>query len=174
MKSGAQSIIDQELEVGSDRTKEEFSRLRVGTSVKELEHCLWALEYDPFSDNGFRLYNPIHKCYLASIFRTFPDYDNGGSNDTIIAQLNLELEAACTFEANNIASRMYVIEGMTSLQNTNRQWGLLFDSFRSYITPIIRFYFRGYSILQATYNLAQFRALYSRLQDTPLLLLKPI
>lgn len=81
------------------------------TFEEETEDCIWVLKYDPFSDSGFRLYNPVHQCFLASSFRTFPDYDGEQSNDTIVTQLRLELEAACTTEVTDAASRMYILEG---------------------------------------------------------------
>lgn len=69
------------------------------------------LKYDPFVDDGCRLWHPKHNCYLASTFRTFPDYNGVRGNDTITNTINLELEASCTVGANELSSRIYLIEG---------------------------------------------------------------
>ncbi|KAM5440975.1 hypothetical protein MferCBS31731_004114 [Microsporum ferrugineum] len=161
-----QSVIDQELGVEFERAKDEFVRHRVGAFAEGTEDSIWILQYDPFSDNGFRLYNPAHRCHLASSFRTFPDYDGDRNNSTIVMQLDLELEVTCTSDANDSASRMYILEGMTSIQQTPTGRGTMLDHLRTSADVVTYFYYRGLSILQATYSLARFRALYAKTQDT--------
>jgi len=62
-------------------------------------------------DLGFSLYHPKHDCHIATTFRTFPDYDGERGNDTVARILNLQLEAACTTQAKDTASRLFIIEG---------------------------------------------------------------
>ena len=72
---------------------------------------MWTIEYDPYNDKGFRLFNPLQSCYLASSFRPFPDWDNEHGTDTILEQLQLSVESTCTRAVSHVASTFFIIEG---------------------------------------------------------------
>lgn len=79
----------------------------------------WRIDYDPDSDNGFRLYNAYQRCYLASSFRLYPDWDGERGNDTVGAQINQYVEATCTRFASVEASTLFLVEGkIPSCQST--------------------------------------------------------
>lgn len=79
----------------------------------------WRIDYDPDSDNGFRLYNIYQRCYLASSFRLYPDWDGERGNDTVDAQIHQYVEATCTRFASVEASTLFLVEGkIPSLQST--------------------------------------------------------
>lgn len=63
---------------------------------------------------------------------------------------------------------------MTSLQHAENQLGVTLDKVFPWTSTVTRFYYRGFSLLRATYNLARFRALYGSMQDTPSHLLQLI
>lgn len=75
----------------------------------------WRIDYDPDSDNGFRLYNVYQRCYLASSFRLYPDWDGERGNDTVDAQIHQYVEATCTRFASEEASTLFLVEGRISL-----------------------------------------------------------
>lgn len=75
----------------------------------------WRINYDPDSDNGFRLYNVYQRCYLASSFRLYPDWDGEWGNDMIDAQIYQYVEATCTRFASEEALRLFLVEGKISL-----------------------------------------------------------
>lgn len=83
-------------------------------SLNPVGASVWFIQYNPDKDLGFRLYNGAGKCFLASSYRSFPDYDGERVNDTILHQLRLELEATCTAGPTREASTLYAVDGKLS------------------------------------------------------------
>ncbi|KAI0202300.1 hypothetical protein F4808DRAFT_421150 [Astrocystis sublimbata] len=106
---GQRSLIDQEMNiaVGADG----FSRTLVSGQYERSENTTWVIEYDSQADTGFRLLNPAHGCYLASSFRTYPDWDGERSLDLVSNQMNMVIETVCTRMASKAASTFFIIEG---------------------------------------------------------------
>lgn len=67
--------------------------------------------YDAHRDNGFRLWNKAANCFLATSYRTYPNMHGRQSNDTILENLYLELEACCTYPPSRAASTFYAVDG---------------------------------------------------------------
>jgi hypothetical protein len=73
---------------------------------------VWELQYgSSAADAGFRLWNVLARCYLATSYRTFPDYDGMRTNDTVLHQLKLELEAVCSTTPREAASTLFAVDG---------------------------------------------------------------
>ncbi|KAI0147782.1 hypothetical protein GGR57DRAFT_244606 [Xylariaceae sp. FL1272] len=106
---GQTSLIDREMHIGPG--SDGFSRTLVSGQEERSENTTWVIEYDPQADTGFRLLNPAHGCYLASSFRTYPDWDGERSLDVVASQMNMVIETVCTRLASTKASTFYIIEG---------------------------------------------------------------
>lgn len=61
--------------------------------------------------NGFRLYHPKHACYLSTTFKSFPDHAASRINDSLLHELQSELEVSCVQYPNEQASTLYTVEG---------------------------------------------------------------
>lgn len=67
--------------------------------------------------DGFRLYHPKRACYLSTTFKSFPDYTASNINDSLLHELQSELEVSCVQLPNERASTIYNVEGKTSLSS---------------------------------------------------------
>ncbi|CZT24375.1 uncharacterized protein RCC_10100 [Ramularia collo-cygni] len=105
---------------------------------------------------GFQLYHPQQKCYLATTFRSFPNYV--GINDTMLHEVHLELEVACVQQANSRASTLYIVDGYQDL---------ILDQSESLLQPLEYHLKRGAAVIESMRRLATFRKLHHYLQDTP-------
>ena len=69
-------------------------------------------DISPVNQASFRLYHSNRGCYLATTFRRFPESADGPhTNDTILSELRVEVEAGCVRLAHERASRFHIIEG---------------------------------------------------------------
>ncbi|KAF7535864.1 hypothetical protein G7054_g5001 [Neopestalotiopsis clavispora] len=92
--------------------QDSFLRFPLGLHAETSPATVWILDYDPTSDNGFRLYNPDRECHLATTFRPTESTQNSTAHDeSSQADTQLIFEAACTRGASTIASTFWVIEG---------------------------------------------------------------
>jgi len=69
---------------------------------------VWTVMVPP-GEGTFRFYNKTSSCWLATSFRSFPDYDDWTSN-TISREVRLELEANCNTNATLKASTFHAID----------------------------------------------------------------
>ncbi|KAI1114869.1 hypothetical protein F5Y14DRAFT_413181 [Nemania sp. NC0429] len=105
------SIIDRHLYL-RETGEETFFRFHVGAMPNPGPESVWELQYSRSDgDAGFRLWNILGRCYLATSFRTFPDYDGMRTNDTVLHQLKLELETVCSTMPLASASTLFAVDG---------------------------------------------------------------
>ncbi|CAG8960304.1 hypothetical protein HYFRA_00012378 [Hymenoscyphus fraxineus] len=95
----------------NDDTSADFVRWSLSMTAKSTKGSVWTVQYQPEEDLGFRLWNAHSACYLATSYRSFPDWDNEKRNDTILQELKLELEATCTRGVTKKASTFFVVDG---------------------------------------------------------------
>lgn len=65
--------------------------------------------------SGFRLYHSKRDCFLATTFRSFPDYDGLKLNDTMLHELRAEFEVSCVQLASAQASTFYIVDGESGI-----------------------------------------------------------
>ncbi|KAI5923968.1 hypothetical protein F4810DRAFT_666842 [Camillea tinctor] len=102
--------------------------------------------------DGLRLYHPVFRCYLATSFRTYIDYDGDAGNDTVKQAISRISEAVCTRGVSRSASLLGIVEG-------NPQHCLQKDS-----VPLLQ---RGWLLAQATVDLYRWRRQYSVTLELP-------
>lgn len=73
---------------------------------------LWTLTYSPHQSSAFRLRNNLQDCYLATSYRSFPDWDAIHGNDTVLQGLRMELEVTCSTEVTFAASTFDIVDGL--------------------------------------------------------------
>jgi hypothetical protein len=78
---------------------------------KSNDTAAWTLEYDQHDPQKFRLWNKAANCYLATSYRSFPDWDGVKGNDTILQGLGLELEITCLRSVKLAASTREIVDG---------------------------------------------------------------
>jgi hypothetical protein len=83
-------------------------------STYESDASVWHLESHGDTSKGFRLRNQASQCYLGSTFRTFPDVLADRTNDTMLHQLYMSLESACISHPTQLASTLFVVDGIQS------------------------------------------------------------
>lgn len=135
------------------------------------EDTTWIVQYDPSQDGGFRLFNSKERCFLASSFRPYPDWDAERGNDTVANQLSMLIEATCTRAVSKPASTLFVIEG--TLRDEGDEWPI--DcGWLGQIWPLLRsdFVLRGYRVGSALLSLRTTRRLYGEVHDVPRVLLQ--
>ncbi|KAI2629298.1 hypothetical protein GGS26DRAFT_591966 [Hypomontagnella submonticulosa] len=147
---GNPSIVDRELGVYIPDS-EPFVRFEVGTYPAPFFNSTWILEYDEKQrDGGLRFYHPVFKCYLATSFRTYVDYDGDAGNDTVSQVMNRISEAVCTRGVSRSASVLGVIEGNTQQCSQRNSTSLLG---------------RGWTIARATVGLYRWRRQYGNVLE---------
>lgn len=122
--------------------------------------------YDPHSDLGLRLYSPSRNCYLATSWRTYPDYDGTRTNDTLQDALDLELEATCTSDVADDASRLWVIEGILDASEITQPPSKMYTLWQWSLSHLQY----GSELWRASRDSRGFRLKFPHLQDTPTVL----
>ncbi|KAI8965567.1 hypothetical protein F5Y11DRAFT_295074 [Daldinia sp. FL1419] len=158
---GTAAFLDVEEQNGQADEQEPFHRFPVGLHTDKSAATVWALDYDPTRDDGFRLYNPHRDCYLATTFRsTRLDQDNARRNDSVYAEAKEACETSCTRLVSKRASTFWVIEGRLEHPSTTYSafWrGRLAPTVQS----LINVFQRGCSILRAHVSLYRWQSRYS-------------
>ncbi|KAI1874168.1 uncharacterized protein JN550_002747 [Neoarthrinium moseri] len=153
---------------GLSADEDNFVRLQVITSEYAGASADWQVRYTDTSLTGFRLWNEKGKCFLSTSYRTFPDYDGSHTQDAVLHQLRLELEAVCSSNPKPAVSTFYVIDGLQHRLpgfTVCPHWmnKVVYNS----ILHAMQTLSRGATILGAMWELRAFRTHYASLQDTP-------
>ncbi|KAK9773289.1 hypothetical protein SCAR479_10018 [Seiridium cardinale] len=159
VSEGERSFIDREMNIPV--SEDSFIRFQVGCHQTRNSQTAWTIEYDPYNDEGFRLYNPLQECHLATSFRPFPDWDGESGNDTVAKEINLVIETTCTRAAAKQASTLFLVEG--TLKGQRQQ---LHPSLAS-LQPIRDHMIRGYELMKGLVSIRQSRRLYGEIGDVP-------
>lgn len=126
---------------------------------------IWQLQ---MNREGLRFYHPVHGCFLATTFRTFPDYDGEKMLDSMLHQLHLDLETTCTLSPNLESSTFYIVDGRPKEAEAV---ALIWPWSMRVLGSVISWYWgttrKGLQILLAMVRLHRFRSTHGHHQDLP-------
>ncbi|OQD62124.1 hypothetical protein PENPOL_c013G02160 [Penicillium polonicum] len=147
---------------------DDIRRLHISADEHESATSEWQVLYDAHRDNGFRLWNKAANCFLATSYRTYPNMHGRQSNDTILENLYLELEACCTYPPSRAASTFYAVDGVPK-PSAPSTWLLQSTGLLAVYESQLRAYGSNtVDLLRAMWELHSSRKHYTLLQDMAL------